>query len=386
MKSELTDIKVRSLIARNGRQTDFFDPSVPAFGVRVSPKGTKSFFVMYRIRGKQKRLTLGRYPSLSLSEARKEARAALYAVAAGQDPQSKRETNSDAAGGFNNFLEDFLAKYAVPRNRTWQETERILRREFLPLWTTRSLTQITKADVLQILDTIVARGSPQSANAAFAAIRRAFSWAVERGILQTSPCERLQMPSPITERDRVLSPFEIEKIWKAAEEMGFPYGRLIQMLMLSGQRRSEVALMEWNEVDWHAPNWKIPSSKTKNKTEHIVPLTPGMVELLAGLPRHHDRLVFPAKNKGNALSGFSKWKHDLDETSGVSGWVVHDLRRTMASGMAALGVQPHIIERILNHTSGVVSGVAAIYNRHAYLAEMRDALTKWDGHVKALIT
>lgn len=273
MKSEFTDVKVRALAAKNERQTDFFDPSVPAFGVRVSPKGTKSFFVMYRIGGKQKRLTLGRYPTLSLSEARKQAKAALYAVAAGKDPQSKKEVSSGTVEGFNGFIEDFLTKYAAPRNRTWGETERILRREFLPVWTTRSLTQITKADVLQILDSIVARGSPQSANAAFAAIRRAFGWAVERGILQTSPCERLQMPSPVTERDRVLTPLEIAKIWRAADEMGFPYGRLIQMLMLTGQRRSEVALMEWNEVDWHTSNWKIPSSKTKNKTEHIVPLT-----------------------------------------------------------------------------------------------------------------
>jgi hypothetical protein len=174
---------------------------------------------------------------------------------------------------------------------------------------------------------------------------------------------------------------ELVSIWRAANEMGWPYGRIVQLLILTGQRRNEVTGMRWSELDLAKGQWTIPAERTKPGRVHELPLVPAAVDLIQRLPKIHDQYVFPAKGKDNSASGFSKWKHELDRIAGLSDWRIHDLRRTVASGMAQLKVAPHIIERVLNHTTGTLGGVAGIYNRFGYLDEMREALQRWSDHL-----
>jgi integrase len=183
----------------------------------------------------------------------------------------------------------------------------------------------------------------------------------------------------------VLTDSELKEIWRASEELGYPYGTCIQLLILTGQRRDEVASMRWKEVDLSDRLWTIPRERTKADRVHAIPLTPEVMALIENLPKIHEDLVFPARGRDAAISGFSKWKKLLDQRSGVSGWRVHDIRRTVASGMARLGVQPHVVERVQNRLTGTFGGVAGVYNRYGYVDEMRDALTAWALHLDEIL-
>lgn len=383
--SALTDVAIRNLKPTPGRQVDVYDSKTRGLAVRVSPSGTKTFVVWYRIGGKARRLTLGRFPTLQLADARKRAREALTQVSDGKDPAAERQRTRLEYGGklFGPLAHDFIETYAKARTRGWSETERLLNREFVSLWGKWPIHTVTRRDVSKALGAIVARGSPSAANHALSAIRKMFNWAIEQGHLAHSPCIGLAAPSKLKSRDRVLSDNELQRVWHAAEAMGWPYGSIIQLLILTGQRRKEVTGMRWSELNLVAAQWTIPAERTKAGRTHELPLSPAALALIQALPRAHDELVFPARGKDNPASGFSKWKHELDELAGIAPWRVHDLRRTVASGMARLKVPPHVIERVLNHVTGTLGGVAGIYNRFAYLGEMRDALELWATEIGA---
>jgi integrase len=261
-----------------------------------------------------------------------------------------------------------------------------LDREFGTIWAKWPIQDIKQQHIREVIDAVVARGSPGAANHALAALRKFFNWAVELGHLTSSPCAGIR-PSRARNRhgeqvgksrDRVLNKTELACVWRAAGVMGWPYGHIVQLLILTGQRRNEVAGMRWSELDLIEGLWSIPRHRNKADRQHEVPLVPTAVALIKTLPRVHDKYVFPARGKkDNSASGFSRWKNELDGISGLSDWRIHDLRRTAASGMAGLQVAPHVIEKVLGHTTGVLGGVAGIYNRFAYLDEMRVALTRW---------
>ena len=234
-----------------------------------------------------------------------------------------------------------------------------------------------------MLDGMISR--PSAANRAFAAIRKFLNWCVERGYLEHSPCSGMKAPSKVISRDRVLSDEELTAIWLAAEKMGWPFGRVVQLLVLTAQRRNEVSGIRFQDIDQEEGLWTQPAMGNKSGRLHVVPLSPLALAIIRALPRVHDELVFPARGKNNPVSGYSKWKHKLDQLSGVKNWTLHDLRRTAATGMAGLGVPPHVVERILNHKTGVLGGVAGIYNRFAYQQEMSEALNQWSQHIENLI-
>jgi integrase len=244
-------------------------------------------------------------------------------------------------------------------------------------WGKRDVRGISKEDVLSILDGIVKKGYPSAANHAFRQVRKLFNWGVERGIVETSPCQGLKEPSKSVKRDRVLAKGELIAIWEAAHEMGYPYGHIIKLLILTGQRREEVAGMRWDELDLTHNIWTIARDRNKSDREHSVPLSPQVMQIIKSIPQTNDTLVFPARGTDKQVSGFSKWKKKIDELSNTSGWTVHDLRRTVATELAGLNVQPHVIERVLNHSNGILGGVAGIYNRFGYQDEMREALNLW---------
>jgi len=389
-RAQLNDIFIRNLAIPAEGRAQYPDGKLPGFGVRVSSNGLKVFYLTYRFAGQSRRLILGRYPYKSLAAARADAHTALGQIASGVDPQRAAPAARTAADAqsFARVLEQFLELYCGQHNRasTAAETERVLRSVFQPVWSDRDVSAITRADVLSILDAIVARGAPSAAIHAYAAIRKLFNWCTERGLIETSPCVHLKPPAKKRARERVLADGEIVRLWSASASVGYPFGPIFQLLLLTGQRRGEVVGMRWAELDLKTGLWTIPGSRTKNGKAHTVPLTPRARAILKSLPRFESEFVFPARGKPEqAYSGYSKGKRGLDAAAGLHDWTLHDLRRTAATGMAQLGIAPHVVEKILNHSNGTFAGVAGVYNRFEYRAEMRVALALWAAHVKRLI-
>lgn len=390
-KAQLNDIFVRNIPVPAEGRVQYPDGKLPGFGVRVSSNGLKVFYLTYRFAGQSRRMVLGRYPYKSLAAARAEAHTAIGQIARGIDPQKTVSDEPAPAGKsltFAKALDQFVQLYCSQHNRpsTAAETERVLRSVFLPDWQNRDLQAISRQDILGILDAIVARGAPSAAIHAYAAIRKFFTWCVERDLVEISPCLHLKPPAKKHSRERVLSDDELVKLWKASREIGYPFGAIFQLLLLTGQRRGEVVGMRWTEIELKQGMWTIPGARTKNGKAHSVPLTPRVRAILKALPRFESAFVFPARGKPEQpYSGYSKGKRELDALADLHDWTLHDLRRTAATGMAELGVPPHVVEKILNHSTGSFAGVAGVYNRFEYRSEMRSALRLWAAHIKKII-
>ena len=331
-RANLTDLKIRNLKANGSKRIEVWDAMLPGFGLRVSQSGTKSFILMYRFDGKLRRETLGRYPLLSLAEARGMAQEILVTASHGKDPTpQKAQGKSDgeaAEGSFAQILDGFLELHCMRHNKpsTIRSTRRLLEKEFLPIWRDRSVVDITKSDILQVLDGMVERGVPAAANHAYSAIAKFFSWCSERDIIGTNPCDNVKRPAKLNTRDRVLSGDELARVWRAAMEADYPFGPIVQLLILTAQRRGEVTNMQWAHVNEEESLWDIPKEMTKSNRRHVVPLSATAVLVIGGLPRLHKDLLFPARSSSTtAFSGFGKCKQRLDDVSGVSDWTLHDL-------------------------------------------------------------
>lgn len=390
-KVNLTNLKIKNLTTDGSKRLDVWDAMLPGFGLRLSSSGTKSFILMYRFERKLRRHTIGRYPLFSLAQARSIAQDILVMATQGKDPLAKQslKKNSKASkeGSFTNTLDSFLELHCMRHNKpsTIASTSRLLKKEFLPLWQDRQVAEISKGDILQVLDKIVERGVPGTANHAYSAISKFFSWCSERDIIGTNPCSNIKRPTKLNSRDRVLSSDELSRIWMAATEAKYPFGSIVQLLILTAQRRGEVTNMQWAHLKQEENIWDIPKELTKSNRRHVVPLSPAALSIIDNLPRLDEKFIFPSQGATTTVfSGFGKCKQRLDEMSGVSNWVLHDLRRTAATGMAELAIAPHVIERILNHASGTFAGVAGIYNRFGYFPEMHEALETWADHVLSL--
>jgi integrase len=389
--------------AAHGR-AEYWDATLPGFGLRVTEKGAKSWTVMYRVNGKQRRATLGAFPALSLSDARDRARELLRAAEKGGDPAAAENADEPSqpaapANLFDDVIAEFVDRHCKPRNRGWRRQERDLQREFLPCWRGRPIANITRSDILAALDKISDRSSPRRANRYLALLKKLFSWCAERGYVDASPAAVVKPPGREVSRDRVLSDAELVAVWRACEAAGHPFGQMFKLLIVTGQRLGEVATMARPDIDHGKAIWTVPADIAKNGVPNAVPLSSLAVQILdeatngsGGSPGSDGNgLVFPARNgSGNSASGFSKAKANLDKALAADGhqlppWRLHDLRRTAASGMAQCGVQPHVIERVLNHISGSQAGVAGVYNRFGYLPEKRQALDAWANHLLSLL-
>lgn len=385
-KVNLTDRTVHAAKAKNGKRAYVWDAKVTGFGLRIEASGRKSFTAKYRFKGHQRMVTLGTYPSMSLAAARAKAHAIIGRAHSGEDP-NHTDLLPTKSGSFASVLETYFDKHCATalRHNTRQEVERALCRDFLPNWKQRDIGDITKKDVVAIMDGILGRGTPSAANHAFAYINHFFNWAVSRGIIDSSPCQGLSLPAAKVSRERVLSDHELSIIWYQAAKTIYPFGAIVQLLILTGQRRGEVTAMCWPQIDFQNRIWTLPPELTKNKREHNLPLSDQALQILETAPRLSETFVFPARgSKTTSFSGFSKSKRKLSDICGIENWTLHDLRRTVATGLAKANTQPHVIEKILNHSSGTISGVAAVYNRFQYLDDMRDALELWAEHVLAL--
>jgi integrase len=321
-----------------------------------------------------------------LAVARQRAHQALADISAGTDPMAEKK-RTDLRDPLPAAVEQFIAMHCERQNRpaTTRETARLLRANFVPVWKHRDLTDITKRDVVAILDAIVARGSPGSANHALSAIRKFFNWCVQRGMLDISPCFGVQNPARNGKRERVLTDEELAAVWRAAATDEFPVAQIVHLLILTGQRRGEVAGLRWPDLNLETHEWSLPAALTKANRAHVVPLSPQARRIIMSAPKIHDTYLFPARGVDDqAFAGFNKAKQRIDAVCGFTDWTLHDLRRTAATGMARLRTPPHVIERVLNHASGIFAGVAGVYNRFDYLTEMRTALESWAAHVERL--
>lgn len=376
MRCTLSEKKIISIKAKNKRQ-EFWDSYLPGFGMRVAPSGKKTFFVMCRDKGKQRRLSLGCYPIITLAEARDAARDKLRLVSQGLPLEEKKQESITLEQVFKSFIE----RYAKKKNKDWKGTEARLRNTLIKEYGTLDVRDITRANIIALLDKIVARNAPIQANRVHAGASKFFKWCIERGYIESNPVQYITKPAPENPRDRVLSDDELALIWDKAEKMKYPFGPLLQILILTGQRKGEVSGMRWSEINIKEKIWLIPKERSKNGHAHAVPLSGKVLNILENVPRFlHSDFVFTTTGK-TPVSGFGKLKSRLDKASGVNNWIIHDIRRTVASGMARLKVTPYVVEKILNHVSGTFSSVAGVYNRYGYDDEKREALQAWGNYI-----
>jgi integrase len=342
----------------------------------VQPTGSKSWAVRYRHGGRSHKHTVGPYPAFDLKQARDAAAKVLRAVAEGRHPEQRQ------SGSIEDAVAQFLERHGKNyRPKPRSEAERLLRLHVVGNWGRRKLEEITRADVRAMVARIKA---PIAANRVLSIVRKLFNWAVENDLIVNSPVAGLKAPHAETSRDRVLTDDELRRVWQAAEGLGPLNGAVVRLLVLTGQRRNEVAHMQWGELDLEKRLWTLPRERVKNDRRHEVPLSPQAVATIQALPRISDRFVF-STNAESPVNDFGKNKGRLDELSGVSDWVLHDLRRTVASGMARLGISLSVIEKVLNHVSGSFAGIVGVYQRHEFADEKRAALEKWAEHVERLV-
>jgi integrase len=378
MQKALTD-KALEALKPQGKRYEIHDLYCPGMSVRVSAQGQKVFSVKFRYGVAQKRMKLGVYPRISLSTAREKARDILGQVNDGVDPTKRRRTPDMKV---ESVCREFIRLHARARNKSWREAERIIEREFVGTFGQCDIREIKRFDVLEIMDAAVARGSTYQANRILSNIRKLFNWCVERGIVEASPINGLKAPTKEVSRDRTLNEDELKALLRACRNDAYPFRQYVPLLLATATRRAELAEMRWSEIE--GDRWVMPAERAKNGKPHVIPLSGFAQDVLAEVPRFLDcDFVFTTTHR-TPVSGFSKMVQRLSEGSATSGWRLHDLRRTAASGLARMRVPPYVIEKVLNHISGTISGVAAVYNRHGYDDEKADALEQWGVHLAEL--
>jgi integrase len=364
------------------------DSHMPGLYLVLQPSGARSWAVRYRHQGSSRKHTLGTYPAIDLKSARELAAKALRAVAEGRDPgREKIEARTKHIDGVDSLVEEYLERHVrrSNRERTQEETERLFRLHILPRWRGRLISTITKRDITETIDRVADNGSPTAANRVLAAIKTFLNWCVARDILAVSPVQGVKPPTPEKSRNRVLDDAELRRVWEAAGKIGYPFGTMVRLLIATGQRRDEVAKMGWQEIDLDKRTWTLARERTKNDSVHEVPLNDVAFNILKTIP--HQSAFVLSTNGTAAASNYSQNKRRLDSLlPGLPDWRLHDLRRTCATGLAKLGVPVHVTEALLNHKSGKISGIAAVYNRHDYKDEKNQALDAWGRHLDMLVT
>ncbi len=383
------------------KRVEIPDAALPGFYLILQPSGAKSWALRYRHGGRPRKLTLGRYPAFGLKEARSEAGKALQLLEHGTDPGVVKKAAQGEAREIENTDRDkmatvidlFIRRHAQ-RNRRWRDVLAMFRREVLPEWGDKRIQDITKREAVNLLDAIVDRGSPITANRLRAHLNTLFGWAKHRDIITSSPLEGIKPPAPEKPRDRVLSDQEIRWFWKACDKLGQPFGRLYQFLLLTGQRLREGAEMTEGEV--LGTVWTIPAARSKNGDAHTVPLSGAALHVLASLRRIRGNFLFTTTGT-SPISGFTRAKarldsimtdiasHEAGQLVEIVPFTIHDLRRTAATGMAGLRFPPHVVEAVLNHKSGTRRGVAGVYNRFDYADEKRTALDAWAARLMEIV-
>jgi len=415
---KLTERKIELLAVERGRKDKLvFDDGQRGLAVRVTASGGQTFLCQYTLHGQKWRVPLGACSALSLGKAREAAAAVMGDVAKGRNPAAERK-DAVAAERMKRsrdrltlrvLIDDWNRFHLAGRRPSYAtEAVRALHYAFADALDSAA-EDLDRAAVVRTLDALTRRRARKSGTdklkgtamtgrtAAYG--RAAFAWAVKRGVVNTNPFADLPVAKGIAKRERVLTDGEIAEIWRATGDAASPYGSIIRLLILTGQRRGEVAGMNWGEISDDLTTWTMPGNRTKNGAPHMVPLSEPVRNLLIGLMEGRPvkgALTLPGA-VGAAFAGWSKAKAALDQAvmdarakasaslAPLVPWSVHDLRRTVATGLQRLGVRLEVTEAVLNHISGSRGGIAGVYQRHDWAAEKRAALGAWAAHVVAVV-
>ena len=387
-------ITKREVDATRPQQRDVFvwDNEEPGFGLKVTPGGAKIFIFQYRMGGRgfpTRRYTIGRFGAFTPDEARRTARRLRSQVSEGKDParlkvEARDMAQQETQNTFGRLAADYI-KRECPQLIRGADIEAVIRRELIPAWGNRPVPELRKRDAIALTDALVDAGKPAAAHKLHETIKRTFSWAVDRDNydIEVSPFAGMKPPVEKEVRQRALRDGEIKALLTACKMLDYPFGSVLRLLLLTGQRRNEVAEMQWSELELDVSEWVIPAGRSKSKREHLVPLSPAALGIIDSLPRFAGPYVFTTTEGRRPVSGFSKAKTRVDALCGVSDWRIHDLRRTCRTGMAALGVPEIVGERVLNH---LPRGLSKTYNVHEYEDEKRDALARWAQRVSQIVT
>lgn len=378
-----------------------WDDELAGFGLRVLASGSRSWLVRYRVGRRQKFITLGSPANLSPADARKRAAEVVSKAKIGQDAQVEITTaKAQAAETFGKLAEAYLTRHVdknlSPGSR--RDVRRYLLTDAKPLHEL-PVVAVTKRRVADLLGRLAER-APVAADRCRANLSALFSWAMREGLAEVNPAATVNRPAEPKARERVLNAGELRAVWRATEGPG-DFNAIVRLLMLTGQRREEVGAMRWAELDLGKALWSLPGDRTKNDRPHDIPLSDPALGLIGELPERHGRGLVFGEGAGG-FSGWSKAKATLDEriakarareaerekaTDGdrLPEWRLHDLRRSVVTHMAELGVQPHVIEAVVNHVSGHKAGVAGVYNRATYAREKRETLALWAGWLMEVV-
>jgi integrase len=401
MRRKLTDRFVSTAKMPSKGIVDTTDTAAHGLTLRLMapstkhPDGFKSWAVRYRVKGgAQKRATIGAYPALSLSKARQRAMVITAAAKGGVDlPEEEAKhhrRDTAAARTVGHLLTEYVEAYCKPNQRRWRLTERLFETHVRPHLGGRRLVDLRRQDGAELMDRLQKAGLRAQVNRVRSQLVAALNWAVEsRGYLETNPLASVKRRKGLErERGRVLSDAELRAIWRAAARIGGSAGAFVQMLALTGQRRDEVRCMVEGEIVLGTADWVLPAARNKGKRDHLVPLSDAAAAIVAervsaNPGRRHDRRPIFTLSGKKPYAGHKRLKGALDRESGVKNWTYHDLRRTCASGMAALHVAQDTIDRVLNHAAGKL---ARTYNVHEYRAEKAEALQRWADHVTGIVS
>jgi integrase len=366
----MTDV----VVSRLKEPGTYFDETTPAFAIRVG-KNRKTWFV---IRGRERlRTNIGQYPQTSLADARKEAKRLLT-----------EEPSKHATLRFEEAYERFKESIATKKARTQRDYKRVLDKHLLPTLRRKKLAEIEYDDVVNLTKHL----PPSEAAHTLAVARTFFRWCVRppRRYIAHSPLEGVQIKLA-KKRKRILKDDELAAVWNAANEQGYPHGTVVQLLILTGQRKGEIAALRWPWIDQKAQTITLPGGEdgvTKNKLEHTFPYDGRVSAILATIPRRNSTdLLFPSRDsEERPISGWSKFKAQISALiPKVEGWTLHDLRRTFRSKHGEIGTDRTIAERLIGHAAGVTTDVETIYDRWTYMPQMREAIERFEKHLDILL-
>lgn len=409
MRVSLTDKKLKAISPPAKGRTEIFDTGSPGLSLRITARGGRSWSLMYRFAGHLRRDTLGEYPEITLAKARDLAREALELVSAGTDPRKLVEAQEAAeaarkANTVEKVAAKFIEKHVVAEGKRWRELQRVLKVDVVPAWGDRPVTEITKADVRELIETIGTR-APVQANRTLTVLRIFFRWAAKFDHVPGDPTVGVDKTAE-TERQRVLSDEELRAFWSGCDELGHPFGTIFKLLALTAQRKGEIGNLRWDEINWRDKFILIPRSRYKTKRDHVVPMAPLTFAILERLKI--EREAREAKSKEaeplcfsttgtTPVSGFSRAKLKLDtlmtatlreqalnpEKFKLAPWIIHDLRRTASTHALIAGVPEGIVDRIRGKTQDPISRV---YNCYAYLEERRQGLETWERRLLSIVS
>jgi integrase len=394
----LTDSKIQALNPTTCPRREIGDKLIPGLRIRIGVNGNNSFILRKRLGSKLLNVTLGRHsPQYGIAEARKHARSLLVDIECGKDPRQRNKRQTALQGRFGDLWELYLQRAVRGQKRSAREIERYGKKYILPHFENRLVEAITRSEITRFVDDIVWRNptkpTPRAGLSSYQFLSAFYTWLLPMfDNIPANPCRdagRPRLPKP---RERFLTNDEIKIFWQACEVLGWPFGPGFKLLLLTGQRRGEVFGAERAEIEGDL--WTIPSERAKNGKAHLVPLTQAAIELLDTLPRlNSSTKLFPvAGNPDSSVNGFSKGHprllREMAKIADVAQYphfTIHDIRRTVATGMQRLKVPMPVTEAVLNHVSGSRSGIAAVYQRHDYFDEKREALEKWAAEVSRII-